>query len=468
MSKYKLLIGGKLVTTDETVDVLNPANEEVFTVVPKAGKKELNDAVKAAEGAFKSFCTTTIVQRQALLNKITEAIVANKDKIAPVLTMEQGKPLEMANMEIDYAMMFCQYFAGMDIPVEVLMDTDEQRVELHHTPLGVVAGILPWNFPFLLAVSKIAPALLAGNSIIIKPGPTTPVTTLMLGEIIQELVPPGLVNILADNDDLGSEITAHPGIKKVSFTGSIETGKKVMANSVDTLKRLTLELGGNDAAIVLDDIDPKEMAERIFGAAFMNSGQVCVALKRLYVQEGIYDEMCDEMAKLANGAVVGDGMIEGSHFGPVQNKEQFEIVKGFVEDAKQNGKIIAGGEIPDKPGYFIPITIVRDILDGTRLVDEEPFGPILPIIKFKKIDDVIKRANGLPYGLGGSVWSRDLDKAHAIAKQMDAGTIWVNQHCAFGPHIPFPACKDSGIGVEWGKEGLYEFTALRVINISKV
>ncbi len=468
MSKYRLLIGGKLVTTDETVDVVNPATEKVFTVVPKAGKKELNDAVKAAAEAFKSSSGTTILQRQALLNQITEAIIASKDKIAPVLTTEQGKPLEMANMEIDYAIMFCQYFAGMDIPVEVLMDTDEQRVELHHTPLGVVAGILPWNFPFLLAVSKIAPALLAGNSIIIKPGPTTPVTTLMLGEIIQELVPPGLVNILADNDDLGSEITAHPGIKKVSFTGSIETGKKVMGNSADTLKRLTLELGGNDAAIVLDDVDPKEMAERIFGAAFMNSGQVCVALKRLYVQEGIYDEMCDEMARLANAAVVGDGMLEGSHFGPVQNKEQFEIVKAFVEDAKQNGKIIAGGEIPDKPGYFIPITIVRDIVDGTRLVDEEPFGPILPIIKFKEIDDVIKRANDLSYGLGGSVWSKDLDKAYAIAKQMDAGTIWVNQHCAFGPHIPFPACKDSGIGVEWGKEGLYEFTALRVINISKV
>ena len=468
MSEYRLLIGGKLVATDETVDVVNPATEKVFTVVPKAGKKELNNAVKAAEEAFRSFCGTTIEQRQALLNKITEAIVASKDKIAPVLTMEQGKPLEMANMEIDYAIMFCQHFAGMDIPVEVLIDTDEQRVELHHTPLGVVAGILPWNFPFLLAVSKIAPALLAGNSIIIKPAPTTPVTTLMLGEILQELVPPGLVNILADNDDLGPEITAHPGIKKISFTGSIETGKKVMANSADTLKRLTLELGGNDAAIVLDDVDPKEMAERIFGAAFMNSGQVCVALKRLYVQEGIYDEMCDEMARLANGAVVGDGMMEGSHFGPVQNKEQFEIVKAFVEDAKQNGKIIAGGEIPDKPGYFIPITIVRDIVDGTRLVDEEPFGPILPIIRFKEIDDVLKRANGLPYGLGGSVWSRDLDKAHAIAKQMDAGTIWVNQHCAFGPHIPFPACKDSGIGVEWGKEGIYELTALRVINISKV
>ena len=468
MNEYSLLIGGKLVTTGETVNVINPATEEVFTVVPKAGQKELNDAVEAAQAAFKSFRSTTIAQRQTILNKITEKIVANKDKIAPVLTMEQGKPLEMANMEIDYAIMFCRHFASMDIPVEVLIDTDEQRVELHRKPLGVVAGILPWNFPFLLAISKMAPALLAGNAVIIKPAPTTPVTTLMLGEIIKDIVPPGLVNILADNDDLGPHITAHPGIQKISFTGSTETGKKVMANSADTLKRLTLELGGNDAAIVLDDVDPKEMAARIFGAAFMNSGQVCVALKRLYVQEGIYDELCDKMATMANAAVVGDGLSEGSQFGPVQNKAQFNIIKDFIEDAKQNGNIIAGGELPDKPGYFVPLTIVRDIIDGTKLVNEEPFGPILPIIKFKEIDDVLERANGLSYGLGGSVWSKDLDKAYAIAEQMESGTVWINQHCVFGPHIPFPACKESGIGVEWGKEGVYELTALRVINISKI
>ena len=468
MNSYNLLIGGELVTTGKTIDVINPANERVFTSVPRASEKELNNAVKAAQVAFEAFRNTDIKKRQALLNKIVEAIAANKTRIAPILTLEQGKPLEMANKEVDFATMFCQHFAGMDIPVEVLMDNDLQRVEIHRKPLGVVAGITPWNFPFLLAVSKMAPALLAGNSIIIKPGPTTPVTTVILGEIIKDIVPPGLVNIIVDNDDLGPKITAHPGIQKVSFTGSIETGKKVMTNSVDTLKRLTLELGGNDAAIVLDDIDPKEMAPRVFGAAFVNSGQVCIAIKRLYVQEGIYDDMCDEMVKLANISVVGDGMVEGTQFGPVQNKEQFEIVKGFIEDAKQNGNIIAGGEIPDKPGYFVPLTIVRDIADGTRLVDQEPFGPILPIIKFKEIDDVLKRANGLCHGLGGSVWSKDTTKAYEIAEKMEAGTVWINQHCDFGPHIPFAPCKESGFGVEWGTDGLYEFTALRVINISKI
>ena len=240
-----------------------------------------------------------------------------------------------------------------------------------------------------------------------------------------------------------------------------------MASAAGTLKRLTLELGGNDAAIVLDDADPKKIAAGIFGSAFLNSGQVCIALKRLYVHESIYDSLCDEIAAMANSAVVGDGMEAGTQFGPVQNKAQLDKVCHYVESAKQTGKIIAGGDIPNRPGYFVPLTVVRDIEDGTPLVDEEPFGPVLPIIKYTDLEDVIARANSSPYGLGGSVWSSNMERAQQVASRIDSGTVWVNQHCAFGPHIPFPPAKESGVGVEWGKEGLEEFTAMQVININK-
>tara|TARA_B110000967_G_scaffold188077_1_gene210547 strand:- start:82 stop:825 length:744 start_codon:yes stop_codon:yes gene_type:complete len=240
-----------------------------------------------------------------------------------------------------------------------------------------------------------------------------------------------------------------------------------MAAAAGTLKRLTLELGGNDAAIVLDDVNPKEVAEGIFGAAFLNSGQVCIALKRLYVHESIYDEMCDEIAKLANASVVGNGLDEATQFGPVQNKAQFKKVRDYVEDARVNGNIIAGGEISDAPGFFVPLTVVRDIEDGTRVVDEEPFGPVLPIIKYSDLDDAVARANSSIYGLGGSVWSSDPDRGARVAQRLEAGTVWVNQHCAFGPHIPFPPAKQSGIGVEWGKQGLAELTAMQVVNINK-
>lgn len=469
MSDHALLIGGLLRTTDKTLGIVNPANEQIFTYVPIAGEKELNDAVEAAQKAFNTFRHSSITERRELVNKIVAVLIANKDALAEALTKEQGKILGFAKMEVDFSVAFAQHFATMEIPdVEVLLENENQRVEQHYKPLGVVAGIVPWNFPLLIAIYKIVPALLTGNSIILKPAPTTPVATLMLGEFIKDVVPAGLVNILSDNNNLGPKITEHPGIAKISFTGSTATGKRIMASASGTLKRLTLELGGNDAAIVLDDVDPKAIAERIFGAAFINSGQVCIALKRLYVQEGVYDRLCDEIAALAKASVVGDGMDASSQFGPVQNKAQYEKVKGYIEDAKQHGTIIAGGNIPNKPGYHVPLTVVKDISDGTRVVDEEPFGPILPVIKFKDVKDALARANNSVYGLGASVWSSDLKKAHDIAEQMEAGTVWINQHCAFGPHIPFCGAKQSGLGVEWGKEGLREFTGLQVINISKV
>ena len=467
MSNYGLLINGELVKSDMTLDVINPATEEVFTQVPRADEAMLDQAVAGAKVAAAKWALTDIDERKALIHKIADAINANIEPLAKALTQEQGKPLAAANVEVQYAEIFCRYFTSLNLENEVLVDDENQRVEVQRTPLGVVAGILPWNFPLLIGIYKIAPSILAGNSIILKPAPTTPVVSVMLGEILKDVVPAGLVNILVDDNDLGPKITSHPGIDKISFTGSTPTGKAIMSSAASTLKRITLELGGNDAAIALDDIDVKAAAQGIFNTAFINSGQVCIALKRLYAHESIYDELCEEIASLARQAVVGNGLDEATQFGPVQNKMQYAKVCDYLEDAKANGNVIAGGEPLDQKGYFVPLTVVKDISDGTRVVDEEPFGPILPIVKYSELDDAIARANNSEFGLGGSVWSSDIDRASKVASQMESGTVWINQHCAFAPNIPFPTSKQSGIGVEFAQEGLNEFTNMKVVNINK-
>jgi acyl-CoA reductase-like NAD-dependent aldehyde dehydrogenase len=349
----------------------------------------------------------------------------------------------------------------------IIEETGTQRIEAHRKPLGVVAAIAPWNFPFLIAVYKMAPAVLAGNTVIIKPSPTTPVTTLLLGEMIHDIFPHGVVNIIAGGNDLGAQLSEHPDVAKISFTGSTATGKKVMGAASPTLKRLTLELGGNDAAIVLDDADPRVVAPEIFNAAFLNSGQVCIAIKRLYVHESIYDKMCDEFASLTEQAIIGDGLTPGTQFGPLQNRMQYDKVRRLIEDSRSEGTVVATGKVPETAGYFLPITIFRDIKEGTRLVDEEQFGPVLPIISYREIEDVIDRANSTPYGLGGSVWSGSVERARDVAIQLDSGTTWINQHLVFGPSIPMPGAKESGIGIEFGREGLLEYTRMHVININK-
>jgi acyl-CoA reductase-like NAD-dependent aldehyde dehydrogenase len=273
-----------------------------------------------------------------------------------------------------------------------------------------------------------------------------------------------VLNVIADANDLGDSMTKHPDIRKISFTGSTATGQKVMASAAATLKRITLELGGNDAGIVLDDVDPKKVAPGIFEGAFQNSGQVCLAIKRLYVHESVYDELCSELVTIANNTVVDDGSKQGTKLGPLQNKMQYEKVKGFLESARKDGNIVAGGAAMDRPGYFIQPTIVRDIKEGSKLVDEEQFGPVLPLIKYSDNEDVIRRANATTYGLGASVWSSDTKRAHDVASRIEAGTVWINKHLDMAPHIPFGGAKHSGIGTEFAEEGLAEFTQLQIIN----
>ena len=466
MTEYKLLIGGKLVSGAMTSTVINPATEDVLATAPRADFAQLHQAVAAAKAAFPVWSATPIRVRGALLTKLADAMEARQDELARLLTEEQGKPLAEAKWEIVGAIASIRYFASLDLPPKVLRKDAKRRIVQERVPLGVIAAITPWNVPIILLATKIAAALLAGNTVVAKPAATTPLTTLKIGELCAGILPPGVINIIADQNDLGSALTGHPDVAKVTFTGSTATGKKVMESAAGSLKRLTLELGGNDAAIVLDDVDPKEVAPKLLASAMFNSGQGCITIKRLYVHDSQYGEMCDELGRLAREIIVDDGIKQGTQMGPLQNKAQFEKAKGFLEDAQQNGNIVAGGKALNRKGYFVQPTIVRDIADDARLVKEEQFGPILPVLRYSDVDDAIARANDTDFGLGGSVWSKDLDRAYAVAARIDSGTVWINQHLDMHPEVPFSGTKQSGIGTEQGQEGLEEFTRAKIINMA--
>ena len=465
MSEFRLLINGRLVPGDRSSPVLNPATEQAVAQCPRGSEAQLNEAVAAAKAAFPAWAALAIDARRTVLMKMADRIDQHRDELARLLTQEQGKPLREATGEVMRAAGFFRYFASLDLPVKVAEDSADRRVELHRRPLGVVAAIIPWNFPVMMVSFKVPPALLAGNTIVLKPSPTTPLATLRIAELVADMAPPGVLNVIADDNDLGTALTAHPDVRKISFTGSTATGKKVMASATDLLKRFTLELGGNDAAIVLDDADPETVAKGLFSGAFANAGQVCLAIKRVYVHDSIYDAVCDALARRADEAVVGDGLEQGTQIGPVQNRMQYEKLKHFLESARRDGTIIAGGTLLDGPGYFIRPTVVRDITDGAELVDQEQFGPVLPLIRYTDPQDALARANASPYGLGGSVWSSSVPRAREIAARMDAGTVWVNRHLDLMPYIPMSGAKHSGIGVEFGEEGLAEYTQLHVLNL---
>ena len=466
-SDFRLLINGKLVEGTGTLDVINPATGRVLTTAPRADRAQLDQAVAAAKAAFPTWSATPLRARGALLVKLAEALEAEQGPFARLLTQEQGKPLPEALWEIAQSIATLRYFATLDLPPEVLKEDAARKVVRQHKPLGVVAAITPWNLPLLLLMIKVAPALLAGNTVVAKPAPTTPLTTLKFGELCARILPAGVVNIIVDQNDLGTALTSHPDVAKVAFTGSTATGKKVMASAAGTLKRLTLELGGNDAAIVLEDADPKKVAPGIYAGAMFNAGQGCIAIKRLYVHDSLYDAVCDELGRLARETVVGDGLEHRTQMGPIQNKAQFERVKGFLEDARRNGKVVAGGGALDREGYFVQPTIVRDISDNARLVREEQFGPVLPVLRYSDIDEVIERANDTDFGLGGSVWSSNRERAFGVAARINSGTVWVNKHLDVGLDTPFAGAKQSGMGVEMSQEGLEEFTQATIINMAK-
>jgi acyl-CoA reductase-like NAD-dependent aldehyde dehydrogenase len=464
---YQLLIDGEKVPGALTLDVINPATGKLLARCARADAAQLEAAVAAAKHAFAAWSVTPIERRRQALLGIAAALEARSAGFARLLTQEQGKPLAQASHEVAGSVAMLRAFAAMDLPDRILRETDSERIVQQHAPLGVVAAITPWNFPLSLLMIKVAPALLAGNTVIAKPAPTTPLTTLLFGELCAALLPRGVLNVIVDQNDLGAVLTQHPDVAKVAFTGSTATGRKVMASVAATIKRLTLELGGNDPAIVLDDVNVREVAARIFRGAMLNSGQVCLAIKRVYVPDSLYEAMCAELARLADATVVGDGLDDATQMGPLQNKLQFEKVKGFLGDARTHGSIIAGGHALERDGYFVAPTIVRDIADDARLVREEQFGPVLPVLRYSDVDDAIERANDSEYGLGATVWGADSKRAYEVARRIASGTVWVNKHLELPRDVPFGGAKQSGFGTELGQEGLEEFTQSKIINMAK-
>jgi acyl-CoA reductase-like NAD-dependent aldehyde dehydrogenase len=435
MSGFAMTIDGQAVPSERTFGVVNPATGEVFEQTPDCTRQQLDQAMESAQKAYRDWNSDPALRRAAL-SKAADLLFGAGAELAPTLTAEQGKPLTDANIEVLGAGVWFKYFADLDLPREVIQDDDNAFVEVVRRSLGVVAAITPWNFPLVLASWKIAPALLAGNTIVLKPSPYTPLTTLKLGELLSSVLPPGVLNVVSGGDELGQWMTAHPVPRKVSFTGSVAAGKHVAASAAPDLKRVTLELGGNDAAIVLDDVDPAAIANKLFWGAFQNNGQVCSAIKRVYVPERIYDDVVEALASEARSVRVGAGDQEGVQLGPINNRPQFERVKELVSDAISSGaKPVTGGKPMDGPGYFFEPTILAGLSDGTRIVDEEQFGPALPVISYRHLDEAVERANATQFGLSGSVWGGDPERASEVAGRLEVGTAWVNTHLALQPNV---------------------------------
>jgi len=464
---FTLTIDGKQCPAHEAFEVHDPATGAVVALAPVASVDQLDAAVAAARHAFAAWSARPQSDRNAAVVRMAEVIEANAAELAELTTREQGKPLGGlgSHWEIGGAIAWTRYTASLELPVETIQDDDAARVTLHRKPIGVVGSITPWNFPVMIAIWHIMPAIQAGNTVVLKPSPNTPLATLRLGELLQSVLPPGVLNVVTGQNEIGQAMAEHPGIDKIIFTGSTATGRKVMASGAANLKRLTLELGGNDAGIVLPDVDLDASIEKLFWGIFINNGQTCAALKRLYVHDSVYDDVCERLVAFAANVVTGNGLDAASHLGPVQNPMQLERVRSLVERAKQDGaRALCGGEPVDGPGLFYPVTILADARDGMAIVDEEQFGPAIPVIRFADLDDVVAKANASENGLGGSVWSSDTEKARAIAARLECGSVWINNHGAIRPDAPFGGVKQSGIGVEFAALGLAECTSVQVIH----
>ncbi len=469
MNAPVLIVDGRPLETRDSFAVIDPATGEEFARCPLARLEHLDQAVAAARAAFPAWAATPLDERAQAVSAIADAIEANKEELARLLSAEQGKTIHGgAAGEIAGALSWTRATAKLRPLVETVRDDETALVEVHRKPLGVVGSIAPWNHPIMIAAWHIMPALIAGNTVIIKPSSNTPLGTLRLVEIANAHLPPGVLNALAGEGGLGRAMAEHSSIDKIVFTGSTPTGRSIMASGAANLKRLTLELGGNDAAIVLPDADVDAIAPKIFAKSFGNSGQTCAALKRLYVHESLHDALADRLAAMAKAAILGPGNDPATQFGPVQNKAQFDFVRELAEDARgRGGKFLAGGEPLDRPGYFFPLSVVVDVSDGHRIVDEEQFGPILPIIRYSDPEDALARANASENGLGGSVWSSDLAAATALAQRLECGTAWVNDHSTISPDAPFGGAKQSGIGTEFGLHGLDEYMQLQTVRVAR-
>lgn len=460
--------GGAYATfSGECFEVINPATATPFAVLNSSSTAEIDHTVKQAVKAFETWKQVTDTEIHVLFSAIAIDIRSQKAEIARLITQEQGKPLFLAEVEVELGAGWIEHLRDTEIPVEQYEEANGKVIRVYNKPIGVVASITPWNWPFMIAIWHLFPALKTKNCVINKPSEYTPLSTIKLIEIINRHLPAGVCGIVLGKGDVGAHLTAHPDIGKVAFTGSTRTGQAILKKSVDSLKSVVLELGGNDAAIVLEDADLDNVAEKIFGSAFLNMGQTCTAIKRLYVHEGIYDALIEKLLAMAQAQVIGSGLDPAVTFGPVQNVMQYQKVKALIDNAIAQGAAVLTAEtkVPEH-GYFIAPTIIGDLLAGTALIDQEQFGPVLPIIRFNDIQSVIAEANRSEFGLGGSVWSADIAKAEAVAQQLETGTVWINRHAEMSPNAAFCGWKMSGLGHAFGLSGLLQFTKKQAIHIN--
>ncbi|KAI1332482.1 Aldehyde/histidinol dehydrogenase [Xylariaceae sp. FL0255] len=457
------VINGKLVDTATTRHGICPMTEEPLWEVPVATQEDVDAAVAAAKKAFRSWSRLTYDERAAYLFKLADGLEANQESFVELITKEAGKPPQAAGFEVTLALGNARKFPNQRLPEEKLLDDGARTATVRHVPYGVGVGIVPWNFPLVLGISKAFPCLLSGNTFIWKSSPYTPYSALKLAEIATKIFPPGVFQALSGGEELGPMLTAHPDVHKISFTGSLPTGKKVMAACASTMKKVTLELGGNDAAVICEDVDIEAVAFQVVLFSFLHAGQICMNIKRVYVHESIYDKFLAAMVQAAGHLKTGDG--PEAAVGPVQNRMQFEKVKKmYAEIASQGWKTAYAEEINFPHGFYLPPTILDNPPESSSIVVEEAFGPILPVLKWTDEEDVINRVNDSQYGLGASAWSKDVKRAMRIGEQLEAGNIWINCHFELDAGlVPAGGFKESGVGVELGQAGLQAWTQVQSI-----
>ncbi|KLV10562.1 aldehyde dehydrogenase [Photobacterium ganghwense] len=473
MRNFSMTINGEQVSAAESLSVINPATEEAFARCALGSREHVELAVQAASRAFKPWSALEDSVRVDKINALASLLEANMAELTQLVTQETGKPVNGLNgigsiMEVGASVAWTQYTGSLSLSNEIIEDSEIAKVEVVRQPLGVVASITPWNWPLMIAIWHVIPALRAGNTVVMKPSPLTPIATLRFVELANSILPPGVLNVITGDADVGETLVTHPGVSKIVFTGSTQTGKHIMQSASASLKRLTLELGGNDAGIVFPDAKVENIAEKLFTAAFHNNGQTCACLKRLYVHESLFDDVCIALTKMAQAVKVGDGMLDEAQLGPLQNEVQFNKVCQLVQESVENGAtVLAGGKPIEGKGYFFEPTILIDVHNGMPIVDEEQFGPVLPIIKYSDIEQAIQFANASPYGLGASLWTSDVEQAQRVAQDIESGSVWINDHGAIQPNAPFGGVKQSGLGVEFGEYGLHEYVSLKTVKVCK-
>jgi betaine-aldehyde dehydrogenase len=467
VDELRNFVGGEKVDASggRRSDVVDPCTGEAYTTAPVSGPEDVDAAFKAAEGAFSTWRDSTPAERSRMLLKLADAIEARAEEFIEAEGRNTGKPLALTRSEeIPPMLDQIRFFAGA---ARLLEGRSAGEYMAGHTswirrePIGVVAQVTPWNYPMMMAVWKIAPALAAGNTIVLKPSDTTPVTTLMLAEIAGEILPPGVLNVVCGDRDTGRSLVSHPVPQMVAITGSVRAGREVALAAANDLKRVHLELGGKAPVVVFDDVDVEKAAEAISVAGWFNAGQDCTAATRVLASGGVYDDMVEALAEQARNTGYGGLDQPDVLFGPLNNPSQLERVSGMVARAPGHARVVAGGEAPGGAGFFYPPTVVAGLEQGDELAQSEIFGPVITVQRFGDEDEAVAWANSVEYGLASSVWTSDHGRALRVSRRLDFGCVWINTHIPLVAEMPHGGFKHSGYGKDLSMYGLEDYTRIK-------